>query len=182
VVLDHPAFLPTIHHQSPGVPFAIPWFQLRSALTFLKLKHLLTPQLSMTVDLAISDEALSINASDLPLSNQRIKSTPFKSTTVICLAIQILEFSTFKPYFLRNDRDPATCPPQSTALTISRFRTSEISTLIFPQLLLSEACDPLTCVFRRSTVAIPSSLRTSKNSILNFHFPSKCADLCHVSS
>jgi hypothetical protein len=43
VVLDHTSFIPAIHHQSPRIPFAILWFQLRPTLIFLKLEHLLTP-------------------------------------------------------------------------------------------------------------------------------------------
>jgi hypothetical protein len=51
---------------------------------------------------------------------------------------------------------------------------------LFPEMILSEARDLLTCVSRRSTTMISSGLRTSETSTFNLHFPSKCGFLPRV--
>jgi hypothetical protein len=60
------------------------------------------------------------------------------------------------------------------------LQKSQISTL--SKMILFEAHDLLMRVSHRLMDVIPLGLWTSEISTLNFHFPSKCADLCRVSS
>jgi hypothetical protein len=75
VVLDQPAFCPTIHLHLPLISFLKPWYKLRPALRFLTSEQVLAPQLFLTVDLSLSamirDQWL-LSILFLPLANYPI--------------------------------------------------------------------------------------------------------------
>jgi hypothetical protein len=95
-------------------------------------------------------------------------------------------FRPFPPLFSSRVLDLAPCVhlhiDDSRRFGFPDFRKSQISTLIFPQWILSRIDNPLTRVPLGSTTAIPSCLRTSDFSVLNFHSPSTYANYCRVSS
>jgi hypothetical protein len=127
VVWDHTTFLPAIHIHLPRIPFSIPWFSIVSRSQIFSVRAL--PGLAIKHDHWSCDLrwGLLIDGLYLLSLNQHLRSTPFRSTIVICFAIRVSEFSTLKPYLLHSDRSPATHPPQINIA--NHFRISDFGNL-----------------------------------------------------